>query len=264
MSNKWTVYKITSPEGRVYVGCTGKTLGERFKKGRGYKFIPDMYNDILNYGWSNFTKEVIYECFDEDEARQKEHEEIKRYPDGYNRYRGLKDRRTGRPVTKPKPVICLETGEVYSSIYRASKKTGLDKNKISYCCRGKRSRTGGLHWSFYPDNYTNEWRISELEKKRLIDSEAIKRQHEKLKKYKEPYVNPNGYRKWSDEAKSRNKGKNGKPVIQLSMDGEVIAEYASSVIAGETLGISHRKIRMVCNGERNKTGGFRWKWKNAV
>lgn len=149
MSNKWKIYKLTSPTGRVYVGCTGTDLETRFQNGRGYHNNKELFDDIILYGWQSFNKEILAEFENENDARQREHSEIKKYPDGYNRYRGTTGYvSTGNPKTSPKSVLCVETGVIYESIYQAAHQTGLAKNKISYCCRGLRNRTGGFHWKF--------------------------------------------------------------------------------------------------------------------
>lgn len=49
---------------------------------------------------------------------------------------------------KTKPVLCIETGERYSSACEASQKTGFDRSSIAKCCRGVHKRVGGCHWSF--------------------------------------------------------------------------------------------------------------------
>lgn len=146
----WKVYKIVSPTGRVYIGCTEMNLDRRFQKGRGYKNNPEMFDDIIQFGWANFDKSVIAEFDDEQTARDREHEEIKNYPDGYNRYRGITGYiPTGNPPTEAKQVMCIDTGVVYESIKEAARQTGCSKQKISYCCRGIRyKKTGGLRWKF--------------------------------------------------------------------------------------------------------------------
>lgn len=148
-NTKWKVYKLVSPDYRVYIGCTHLPLETRFQNGRGYKNNKELFDDIILYGWNNFKAYQIAEYEDEHLAREREHAEIKKYPDGYNRYRGISPRpTTGQPKTPPKRVLCLETGVTYDSIYQAAQQTGLAKNKISYCCRGIRNKTGGFHWKF--------------------------------------------------------------------------------------------------------------------
>lgn len=148
-TDHWTVYKITSPNGRSYIGCTNLTLEDRFNKGRGYHHNAELFDDILKYGWDSFQKSVVFESENEFDARKCEHEEIRKYPDGYNIYRGIKGYApTGNPRTESKPVQCIETGITYPSIKEAARQTGLAKNKISYCCRGIRNKTGGYHWKF--------------------------------------------------------------------------------------------------------------------
>lgn len=148
--NYWTVYKLTSPKGRVYIGCTNLCLDDRFSNGRGYQHNKELFDDILMYGWESFKKQIVFEFENEADARECEHEEIKKYPDGYNIYRGEKGYiPTGNPRTAPKQVRCIETGIVYESIKEAARQTGLCKQKISYCCRGIRyKKTGGFHWQF--------------------------------------------------------------------------------------------------------------------
>jgi hypothetical protein len=150
MNNKeWKVYKLTSPTGRVYIGCTKLDLEQRWQSGRNYKSNVELFNDIIAYGWNSFTKELIADYDLEDAARDREHSEIQNYPDGYNIYRGL--RRVYNPDFEPvrKAVLCVETGVIYESIYQAAKATGCNKQKISKCCRGiDYKSTGGYHWKF--------------------------------------------------------------------------------------------------------------------
>ncbi len=52
-----------------------------------------------------------------------------------------------------------------------------------------------------------------------------------------------------------------KPVLQYTLDGQFVAEYPSAMEAERQTGISHTKICMVCQGKRNKAGGYIWKYK---
>ena len=52
-----------------------------------------------------------------------------------------------------------------------------------------------------------------------------------------------------------------KAVIQLSKDGEFIAEYSSIHEAERQTGCHHQSICECCKGERKSAGGFIWKYK---
>ena len=51
-------------------------------------------------------------------------------------------------TTDSKEVVCVETGEVFSSIRQASKSSNVDFSAIAKCCKGKRKTAGGCHWRY--------------------------------------------------------------------------------------------------------------------
>ena len=51
-----------------------------------------------------------------------------------------------RAAQKSKKVLCVETGEVFSSIKDAYRKTGI--RHISEACHGNCKTAGGFHWQF--------------------------------------------------------------------------------------------------------------------
>lgn len=153
MSNNkiWKVYQLTSPKGRVYIGCTKLDADKRWQNGRNYKSNTELFDDIVLYGWSSFKKEVLVEFEYEADARYHEHCLIRQYPDGYNIYRA-KPKTPGALPSQPKSVMCVETKEIFNSVHSAASETGLSRVKISECCNGKRKRTGGFHWKFVTPN----------------------------------------------------------------------------------------------------------------
>lgn len=55
-----------------------------------------------------------------------------------------------------KKVICVETGEVYSSALQASKAVGLKSSAgLSKCCNGERKTAGGFHWMYVKEGENN-------------------------------------------------------------------------------------------------------------
>jgi len=52
-----------------------------------------------------------------------------------------------------------------------------------------------------------------------------------------------------------------KPVIQLTMNGEIISSYISLCEAERKTNIANSSISKVCNGKLGSAGGFLWKYK---
>ena len=51
--------------------------------------------------------------------------------------------------TQPKPVVCVETGEVYPSTAEAARATGIHHTAITMVLTGRRHKAGDLHWQYY-------------------------------------------------------------------------------------------------------------------
>lgn len=64
MENTYCVYKLTSPDGRCYIGFTkhGFNPNKRWEKGAKYAECPRIHAAIEMYGWDTFTKEIL-DCF---------------------------------------------------------------------------------------------------------------------------------------------------------------------------------------------------------
>lgn len=48
-----------------------------------------------------------------------------------------------------RPIICVETNEIFSGGKEAEEKTGIARGNICSCCKGKRKTAGGYHWKYY-------------------------------------------------------------------------------------------------------------------
>ncbi len=93
MENHYTVYKLTDPDGKVYIGVTGKTVEERWNKGRGYSSGTPIREAIRKYGWDNFQHEILCEKLTREGAEKLEKAFISYYDSsdpekGYNRFLG--------------------------------------------------------------------------------------------------------------------------------------------------------------------------------
>ena len=86
----YTVYKRTTPDGRVYIGCTSKTLEQRAGfKGIEYANNARFWSAIQEIGWDSIQSVVLAEVASLESAKKLEARYIKEYhaldPDfGYN------------------------------------------------------------------------------------------------------------------------------------------------------------------------------------
>lgn len=56
----YTVYKHTSPNGKVYIGITKLSVERRWQEGKNYKTSNHFNNAIKKYGWDNIKHEILF------------------------------------------------------------------------------------------------------------------------------------------------------------------------------------------------------------
>lgn len=144
--NNYVVYMhINRANGKRYVGISSNPLA-RWANGRGYYKNKHFADAIEKYGWNNFDHLILYAELSKEDACEIEQHLIKKYK--------TQDKRFGYNITsggaEKKPVLCVETGEVFSCIKEAANQTGINKKQISNCCRGvpHYNTAGGYTWRF--------------------------------------------------------------------------------------------------------------------
>lgn len=151
-SNHYSVYMhINKANGKMYVGYTGTDPEKRWAKGHGYCNQPRFYEDILKFGWDGFYHIVLVTDLNKEDAMQTEGNIIrtnKTYlpENGYNTHtNGAID---GIPPYDPlKPVICVETGEVFRTPEQAAKAKGLSSGYyIQQVVNNPSKKSGKCHW----------------------------------------------------------------------------------------------------------------------
>lgn len=75
----YSVYKLTSPENKVYIGCTRQNPKDRWNYGSKYHHNEELKSDIRKFGWNNFEQDVLYSGLEEDEAYDLEKKLIHKY-----------------------------------------------------------------------------------------------------------------------------------------------------------------------------------------
>lgn len=167
----YTVYKLTSPSQKVYIGITCQAIKKRWANGKGYKSCPAIYKAINKYGWENFKKEILLENTTENEAKSLETMLIKIHKSdnkkyGYNLTEGG-DGTTGRIVTE-------ETRKKISEKQKGKKISEEQKERLRQINLGKRQseetkrkRSESMKGKKFP----NRKRVlSDAERKRLSDN----------------------------------------------------------------------------------------------
>ena len=96
----YTVYKHTSPSGKVYIGVTSLRPKERWSGGTGYVKNKHFYRAIKKYGWENIKHEILFDGLSKEDAFKTEIELIKEYRSserefGYNLGTGGEQGSTG-------------------------------------------------------------------------------------------------------------------------------------------------------------------------
>ena len=85
----YTVYCLTLPNGKRYVGQTGRNVEDRWNKGYGYVDNPPLFDDIIKFGWENVGKTILAVVDDKKSSLDEERRYIQEYgtiwPNGYNR-----------------------------------------------------------------------------------------------------------------------------------------------------------------------------------
>lgn len=166
--DNYSVYMHTSPNGKKYIGITGRDPIKRWNSGSGYNSNSSFYSDIKKYGWKNIKHEVLLSGVSKEEAEYWERTLISKYntmdpKKGYNlnsggNHHGSVSKETRRKISEnttphnKTPCMCVETGIRYNSMADAARDTKLNRNKINSSClsKGKRS-VKGLHFMYIKD-----------------------------------------------------------------------------------------------------------------
>ena len=91
----YSIYKLTSPDNKVYIGCTSQNPKDRWDYGNKYHHNKELTDDIRLFGWDDFEHEILYSDLPEEKAYELERDLIREYNScdpkcGYNKTRGGK------------------------------------------------------------------------------------------------------------------------------------------------------------------------------
>ena len=236
----YSVYKLTAPNGKVYIGITSRDPKIRWNSGNGYKYNKHFYDAIQKYGWKNIKKDVLYSGLSQEDAYRLEIELISKYRSndrefGYNKSSGGESSVRGLHWHQSK-----ETIEKKSQKMRGRKLTQEQRKKLSESLKGHVSPNKGKH-------------LSEEAKTKISNA---------LKKWNAEHESPNKGRKYkkTQEAILATSRGHYKPVVCV----ETGIIYESMMYAGIFTNIDHSSISAVCRGKRKSAGGYHWRYEKDV
>lgn len=246
----YQIYKITNQKnGMVYIGSSIETERRwRQHKEASINEKDHHYNYPLmiafrEFGIANFTFEIIDTLPTWEAMIEAEYNWILKenciVPKGYNQ-----TNRTDSPMFDPmiarkmsdtkrkkygKRVCEIDSANnilmTWDSLAEASEVTGLNRFKISNVCNGIRLTTGNKIFRF-------------LNKENQIIEPKVKVNQIQLNRIT----------------------KSSKKVIKMNDNNEELQTYDSIVLAATDNNCDASGISKVCNGKRNKCGGFKWKY----
>lgn len=247
---KWCVYMhVNKTNNKIYVGITSRAPEKRWgKNGSGYskedQFV--FYRAIKKYGWDGFEHIIFAESLTADEAKHMEKLLIAFYKTNCCRYRNPEygynmtdggDGCFGHIMSEEAKQKIREkaTGRVWSE----EQKENL-REKYKHI---KNPFLGKTHSD---------------ETKRVIGDKAKERLSDKTN-------HPMYGKTQSKESNLKNmmSQKNRSPVIQMDLQGNVIAEFGSILDAHRCVGICRSDISLCCHKKKESAGGFLWSFKNS-
>lgn len=244
-------------DGKMYVGQTiyGNKPNKRWQNGMGYRAQIYFWRAIEKYGWDNFDHEVIASNLTKEEADnferlliEKLHTNDNRF--GYNLTNGgegvLGYHHSAESIQKQKdtmqkyfanPKYIQKMREVapkrdiyqftldgvfiksYESSMDAERQTGLNSGAISKCALEKCYYVGEYIFTFAEDVNLISERVNKYRNRQIQRKECV---------------------------------------VQLSLDGDYIAEWKNAYTAGKQLHIEYKNINAVCHNKKQSAGGCRW------
>lgn len=157
--NNYYVYKHTNLiNGKVYIGMSGQKTYNRWKAGN-YINCPRFNAAIEEFGWNNFSHEILFDNLTKETAKRLEglitvllRSNDERF--GYNMICGSTGKKGGDcgiglakiNEERKKKVRCIETGEIFESIRAAAIAKGINYGNLAATLKGKHKTCGGYRW----------------------------------------------------------------------------------------------------------------------
>ena len=265
----YTVYEHIAPNGKRYIGITGRSVQKRWKNGYGYQAQPYFYAAIQKYSWKGVEHNIIAAGLSKGDAEAMEVRLISEYRSnerdfGYNVANGgnsverwtdeikkkIGDSNRGRKLSEGQRRYLSEiqigkeiSAETRAKMSAARKGQAPSRNCIEAAANSRRGKP-----------------ISPNTKEKLRLANIGKPMSEK---HKQKLLEANTGRACSDETKQKIGQAHRsicRTVEQITADGKVVAIHGSLMDAQDATGISNKAIWNACHGKVKLCGGYRWRY----
>lgn len=229
--NGYIVYKHTNKiNGKVYIGITRTNVELRWRSdGSGYRKCPKFYNAIKKYGWDNFSHEILFTGLSKEEACTLEIALISKY-------------------TREGISYNISGGGEGCGIVSEETKEKLRQY------RGEKASMFGKH----PSKETIAKRLKTMRERGHYDNRDTS--HLAIYRLRKGKDSPMYGRKPSEKTLESLRT----PVVQFTLDGKYITEFASLKDASEAVGVTPAAIANSIKGKTIKAGGYLWEYKSNL
>ena len=226
MELKFIVYEhVNLFNNKRYIGITSQIPEVRWQRGSGYRENTIFFRAIKKYGWDNFEHNILYEGLSNREALEIESTRIKKYKSlgvSYNISDGYEE----LGISKRIPIIVYNTGGnyvgAYISIHKASIELGIPETNITMALSNKYDITQAKGYVFLKEGDN------------ILDKlDKVNKRHSSARR----------------------------PVIQLTKNGQILAEFNSVSDAANSLGCGTGSISNCLKGRYKTAAGYKWRYK---
>lgn len=226
MELKFIVYEhVNLFNNKRYIGITSQIPEVRWQRGSGYRENTIFFRAIKKYGWDNFEHNILYESLSNREALEIESTLIKKYKSlgvSYNISDGYEE----LGISKRIPIIVYDTGGnyvgAYISIHKASIELGIPETNITMALSNKYNITQAKGYVFLKEGDN------------ILDKlDKVNKRHSSARR----------------------------PVIQLTKNGQILAEFNSVSDAANSLGCGTGSISNCLKGRYKTAAGYKWRYK---
>ncbi|MBQ3371889.1 MAG: GIY-YIG nuclease family protein [Oscillospiraceae bacterium] len=261
----YTVYCLIDPDGKKYVGCTGKSVKERWGNGWNYNASSQIAKAIRAIGWENFEKKILCEKLTREGAEKLEKWFIAYYDSanpekGYNRalgglVRGFRLSEASKEACSRSIRSLYEEDPGYRERVSRGIKDAYDRDP-SY--REKISRTAKENWQdpVYREKvvsgtrkaYENTELASIMSSKGKKYYEKHPERREEISRQMKEYTSKPENRQFADSPKKP------KPVICVEMETVFPSRRAAERATG------YAGVHKACSGIQATCGGYHWRY----